>query len=59
LILKHFCYGFIGKYFWNNGSMYEGEFEDNLRSGYGKKFNSAGELLEEGLFLKGFFIKKI
>ena len=28
---------FIGKYFWNNGDRYEGEFKDGKRHGQGKK----------------------
>ena len=48
---------FIGKYFCNNGDTYEGEWEVGWINGKGKKFNSKGELIEEGNFADGVLIK--
>jgi len=49
---------FIGKYFWNDGNRYEGEWKDGWINEKGKKFDSKGKLIEEGMFAKGVLIKK-
>jgi len=41
----------IGKYFLNNGSRYEGEWEEGWINGKGKKLDSKGNLI--GIFTGG------
>ena len=38
-----------GEFFYNNGDRYEGEFRDDWINGKGKKFDSNGKLIEEGI----------
>jgi len=47
----------IGKYFYNDGARYEGEFKDGGINGKGKKFDSKEKLIEEGIFAEGVLIK--
>jgi len=49
----------IGKLFKNNGDVFEGNFQECLMKGFGRKFNSAGKLLFKGFFSKGNLILKI
>jgi len=41
---------FIGKFFWNDGSRYEGEWKDDKRNGQGKKSALLNYLLILTLF---------
>jgi len=38
----------IGKFFCNDGNIFEGEWEAGWINGKGKKFDSKGKLIEEG-----------
>jgi len=52
--------GLIGKWLCNNGESFKGEFLDNNEiTGFGRKFNSAGELLFKGFFSKGVLVLEI
>ena len=44
-----------GKYFWEDGKYYEGEFKNNLPNGKGIKYYVNGNILYEGEFIKGKF----
>ena len=46
----------IGKKFFSDGGLYEGEFNENNFDGKGRRFNSKGQLIEEGLFKNGSLI---
>ena len=46
----------IGKYKWKDGSMYQGEWVNNERNGYGTYTNKRGDI-EEGLWQKDVLIK--
>ena len=35
-----------GKYYYNNGDKYEGEWKNNKREGYGIKYNISGDIYE-------------
>ena len=43
-------YAFIGKYFYNDGNRYEGEFKDDKKHGQGKKSYLLNDLLILTLF---------
>ena len=46
-----------GKYIWEDGKYYKGEFKNNLPEGKGIKYYSNGNILYEGDFIKGKFWK--
>jgi len=49
----------IGKFFFRNGDRYEGEFKEGYFNGKGRRFNSKGNLIEEGLFFNGILIEPL
>ena len=43
-----FCFKFqIGKFFWNDGNRYEGEWKDDKKNGQGKKSDIEGFIYSE------------
>ena len=44
-----------GKYIWNDGKYYIGQFKNNLPNGKGTKYNFNGKILYEGNFTNGKF----
>ena len=44
-----------GKYIWEDGKYYIGEYKDNIPFGNGKKYYSNGNILYEGNFINGKF----
>ena len=44
-----------GKYIWEDGKYYIGEYKDNIPNGKGKKYYSNGNILYEGDFINGKF----
>jgi len=46
----------IGKFFYIDGRRYEGEFKEEKINGKGRRFNSKGKLIEEGLYKNGILI---
>jgi len=57
LLILTFFNTLIGEFFSNNGDKYEGEWEAGWINGKGNKFNSKGQLIEEGKFIEGVLIK--
>ena len=44
-----------GRYIWDDGKYYEGQFKNNLPNGKGIKYYSNGNILFEGDFINGKF----
>ena len=42
-----------GKYTWNNGTSYDGEWKNDMQDGYGTMRNGKGELVFQGQWVKG------
>ena len=49
----------IGKFFCNDGNRYEGEWKAGWINENGKKFDTKGKLIEEGIFGGRLIIKNI
>ena len=48
---------FIGKYFWANGEVFEGEWKVGTFNGQGKIYDQSGKVREQGTYKDGKFIR--
>jgi len=58
LILYSFCHCPLGKLFRADGTRHEGEFKNGKANGLGKVFDSAGKIIEKGMYKGGKLQKK-
>ena len=47
----------FGKFYWNDGTQYIGQFDGDSPNGFGKTLDKDGSVLQEGRWLNGKFIQ--